>query len=116
MGDLAYIQSLVVTNQVYQVEDAKFVGGNRSNVFKPNNNLPSHYNLGLRNHKNLSYGNQGNSQQAPQNLGAQYAPQGFQGHGVPNSNFQGQKHSSSFEEIGIALLTNSKKKSEASDI
>ena len=33
-------------DKVYQVEDALFVGGNGSYVFKPNNNLPLHYNLG----------------------------------------------------------------------
>ena len=67
MGDLTYThtQSPVVANQVYQVEDAQFVRGNRSYVFKANENLPSHYNIGLRNHDNLSYRNQGNFQQVP---------------------------------------------------
>ena len=40
----------------YQVEEAQFVGGNRSYNFKPNNNLPTHYTPALRNHENFSYG------------------------------------------------------------
>ena len=40
----------------YQVEEAQFVGGNRSYNFKPNNNLPTHYTPTLRNHENFSYG------------------------------------------------------------
>ena len=40
----------------YQVEEAQFVGGNRSNNLKPNNNLPTHYTPALRNHENFSYG------------------------------------------------------------
>ena len=31
------------------------------NIFRPNNNLPPYYHLGLRNHKNFSYGNQRNA-------------------------------------------------------
>ena len=104
-----------MVDQVCEVKDAQFIRSNRSYVFEFNNNLPLHYNLGLQNHENFSYENQGNFQQAPQNSSAQYAPLGFQGHGVSNSNFQGQKRSSSFEDTVIALLTASKKKSEAQD-
>ena len=41
---------------LYQVEEAQFVNKNRSYNFKPDNNLPTHYTLALRNHENLSYG------------------------------------------------------------
>ena len=40
----------------YQVEKAQFVHGNRSYNFNPNNNLPTHYTLTLRNHENFSHG------------------------------------------------------------
>ena len=40
----------------YQVEEARFVNGNKSYNFKPNLNLPTHYTLALRNHENFSYG------------------------------------------------------------
>ena len=40
----------------YQVEEDQFVSGNISYNFKPNNNLPTHYTLALRNHENFSYG------------------------------------------------------------
>ena len=40
----------------YQVEEARFVNGNKSYNFKPNLNLPTHYTLALRNHENFSNG------------------------------------------------------------
>ena len=40
----------------YQVEEAKYLNEQRSYHFKPNLNLPTHYNLALRNHENFSYG------------------------------------------------------------
>ena len=40
----------------YQVEEAQFMGGNKSYNFKPNNNLSTHYTPALRNHENFSYG------------------------------------------------------------
>ena len=40
----------------YQVEEARFVGGNISYNFEPNNNLPTYYTPTLRNHENFSYG------------------------------------------------------------
>ena len=64
----------------YQVEEAQFVNGNTSYNFKPNNNLPTHYTLALRNHENFSYG--GGMQQGlrlVQNFQQNYAPHGFQG-------------------------------------
>ena len=46
----------LVNGGPYQVENVKFVNGNRSYNIKPNTNLPTHYTLALRNHENLSYG------------------------------------------------------------
>ena len=40
----------------YQVKDAKYLNEQRSYHFKPNLNLPTHYNPALRNHDNFSYG------------------------------------------------------------
>ena len=40
----------------YRVEEAKYVNEPRSYHFKPNPNLPTHYNPALRNHGNFSYG------------------------------------------------------------
>ena len=47
----------------YQVKEGQYLNGNKSYNFKPNNNLPTHYNPALRNHENLSYG--GGMQQGP---------------------------------------------------
>ena len=41
---------------LYQVEEAKYLNEQRSYHFKPNPNLPTHYNPSLRNHENFSYG------------------------------------------------------------
>ena len=38
----------------YQVEEAKYMSEQRSYHFKPNPNLPTHYNPALRNHENFS--------------------------------------------------------------
>ena len=40
----------------YGVEEAKYMNEPRSYHFKPNPNLPTHYNSALRNHENSSYG------------------------------------------------------------
>ena len=47
----------------YRVEEAKYMSEQRSYHFKPNPNLPTHYNLALRNHENFSYG--GGASQGP---------------------------------------------------
>ena len=84
-------------------------------MFQPNNNLPLHYNPGLRNHESFSYGNQGNFQHALQNSSSQYTPPEFHGHGAPSTNFQGHKRSTSFEDTVISLLIDSKKRSDTQD-
>ena len=40
----------------YGAEEVKYVNEQRSYHFKPNPNLPTHYNPALRNHDNFSYG------------------------------------------------------------
>ena len=40
----------------YAVEEANYLNEQRSYHFKPNPNLPTHYNPALRNHENFSYG------------------------------------------------------------
>ena len=40
----------------YGAEEVKYVNEQRSYHFKPNPNLPTRYNLALRNHENFSYG------------------------------------------------------------
>ena len=59
IGEIAYIESqgALMANPLLKFEDANYVN-NRSYTFHPNNNLPSHYHLGLMNHEKLSYTNQ----------------------------------------------------------
>ena len=45
----------------YQVEEDKYLNEQRSYHFKPNLNLPTHYNPTLRNHENFSYGGRSNT-------------------------------------------------------
>ena len=40
----------------YTVEEANYLNEQRTYHFKPNPNLPTHYNPALRNHENFSYG------------------------------------------------------------
>ena len=49
----------------YQVEEVQYLNGNRSYNFKPNNNLPTHCTLTLRNHEKLSYGGGNHQGQRP---------------------------------------------------
>ena len=55
IGEIAYMQAqgALMANPPLQIEDANHVN-NRSYTFRPNNNLPPHYHLGLRNHENFS--------------------------------------------------------------
>ena len=69
----------LVREEPYQVEETKYMNEQRSYHFKPNPNLPTHYTLALRNHKNFSYG--GGAQQGPrpgQNYQQAYAQPRFQ--------------------------------------
>ena len=54
----------------YQVEEPNYLNEHRSYHFKPNPNLPTHYDQALRGHENFSYG--GGASQGPRH------GQGFQ--------------------------------------
>ena len=45
-----------VEEEPYQIEEAQYLNANRSYIFKPNPNLPTHYAPALRNHESFSYG------------------------------------------------------------
>ena len=63
----------------YQVEEAKYMNEQRSYHFKPNPNLPTHYNPALRNHENVSYGGEASQGlRHGQNLQQGYQPPKFQ--------------------------------------
>ena len=86
----------------YGVEEAKYVNEPRSYYFKPNPNLPTHYNPSLRNHENFSYG--GGVAQGPRHgpnpqQGYQQPPRFQQQHqGVEGRNdYQGQRRIQPFE-------------------
>ena len=73
--ELMRISSDVPTEEdSYGVEEVKYVNELRSYHFKPNPNLPTHYNPALRNHENFSYG--GGALQGPRH--GQNTQQGYQ--------------------------------------
>ena len=89
MGQMAVMQEQASVNeQAFELGNVQYVNNNGDYVFQPNNNLPSHYHPGLRNHEN-SYGNQSNIQNAPA---------GFQNQAAPNSNYQGARRQPFLEE------------------
>ena len=61
----------------YQIEEAQYINMNRSYNFKPNNNLPTHYTLALRNHENLSCGGGMHQGPRPAQNYHNYPPPGF---------------------------------------
>ena len=80
LGEIAYMktQEAMMANSTSQVKEANFLN-NRGYVFRPNNNLPTHYRPRLRNHENLSYGNQEIVPHVPHHLSVSNTPPGFQG-------------------------------------
>ena len=73
----------------------------RSYHFKPNPNLPTHYNPALRNHESFSYGRE--AQQGPkhgQNYHQAYTQPGFQQQQNRDNigEYQGQKRTQTFED------------------
>ena len=87
----------------YGAGEVKYVNEQRSYHFKPNPNLPTHYNPALRNHENFSYG--GGALYGPRQ--EQHPQQGYkqpprfqqqqQGGGSRNE-YQGQRRAQPFEE------------------
>ena len=90
LGEIAYMQApgALMENTPLQIEDAIYVN-NRSYTFCPNNNLPSHYHSGMRNHENMSYENQAIIPHERHQLSTTMALPGFQNQGALSSNFQG---------------------------
>ena len=90
----------LVEEDLYQVEEAKYLNEQSSYHFKPNLNLPTHYNPALRNHENFSYG--GGSIQGPrhgQNYQQGYQPTRFQQQqGESRNEYHGQKRAQYFKE------------------
>ena len=97
----------------YQVEEPKYMNEQRSYHFKPNPNLPTHYNLALRNHENFSYG--GGASQGPrhrQNLQQGYQPPRFQQQQQQRENrngYQGKKRTQPFEEQMLQFMGDNKR-------
>ena len=101
----------LVEEDPYQVEEAIYLNEQRSYHFKPNLNLPTHYNLALRNHENFSYG--GGAMQGPrhrQNYQQEYQPTRFQQQQRESRNeYQDQKRAQSSEEQMLQFMGDNKK-------
>ena len=110
LGEIVYMQAqgAMMTNPSFQVEEANHVN-NRGYTFRPNNNLPSKYHPGLRNHENFSYGNKAIVPHEPHQLSTTMASPGFQNQGALSSNFQGNTMQLGFHEL--LLVINDMKKS-----
>ena len=98
----------------YGAEEVKYVNEQRSYNFKPNPNLPTHYNPALRNHENFSYG--GGALHGPRQ--EQHPQQGYhqlprfqqqqQGGGNKNE-YQGQRRIQPFEEQMLQFMGDNKR-------
>ena len=87
----------------YGAEEIKYVNEQRSYHFKPNTNLPTHYNPALRNHENFSYGGgalHGPRQGQHHQQGYQQPPrfQQQQQGGESRNEYHGQRRTQPFEE------------------
>ena len=98
----------------YGAEEVKYVNEPRSYHFKPNPNLPTHYNPTLRNHDNFSYG--GGALQGPRNgqnpqQGYQQPPRFQQQHqgGESRNEYQGQRRTQPFEEQMLQFMGDNKR-------
>ena len=98
----------------YGAEEVKYVNKPRSYHFKPNPNLPTHYNLALRNHENFSYG--GGALQGPRHgqnpqQGYQQPPRFQQQHpgGEGMNEYQGQRRTQPFEEQMLQFMGDNKR-------
>ena len=86
----------------------------RSYHFKPNPNLPTHYNPALRNHENFSYGGGAlhgpRQEQHPQQ--GYHQPPRFQQHqqgGGNRNEYQGQRRIQPFEEQMLQFMGDNKR-------
>ena len=98
----------------YGAEEVKYVNEQRSYHFKPNPNLPTHYNPALRNHENFSYDGgalHGPRQEQHPQQGYQQPPrfqQQPQGGGNRNE-YQGQRRIQPFEEQMLQFMGDNKR-------
>ena len=97
----------------YGVEEAMYANEPRSYHFKPNPNLPTHYNPALRNHENFSYGG-GNTQgkRLGQNPQQGYPPPRFQQQqqqGENRNDYQGQRRTQPFEDQMLQFMGDNKR-------
>ena len=97
-----------MANPLLRIEDANYVN-NKSNTFRPNNNLPLHYHPRLKNHENFSYSNQAIIPREPYQLSNTTTPPGFQNQRALSSNYQDNTRQSRFNEL--MLVINDMKKS-----
>ena len=97
----------------YAVEEAKYLNEPRSYHFKQNPNLPTHYNLALRNHENFSYsGGASQGLRHEQNLQQGYQPPRFQQQqqqGENRNEYQGQKRTLPSEEQMLQFMGDNKR-------
>ena len=102
-----------VDEDPYAVEEANYLNEHRSYHFKPNPNLPTHYNPALRNHETFSYGGGASQgQRQGQNFQQGYHPPSFQQQQQQEdqrNEYQGQKRTQSFEEQMLQFMGDNKK-------
>ena len=98
----------------FGAEEVKYVNEQRSYHFKPNPNLPTHYNPTLRNHENFSYG--GGALHGPRQ--GQHPQQGYQQPprfqqqqqgGESRNEYQGQRRTQPFEEQMLQFMGDNKR-------
>ena len=98
----------------YGAEEVKYVNEQRSYHFKPNSNLPTHYNPTLRNHENFSYGGRalhGPRQGHHPQQGYQQPPRFQQQHqgGEGRNEYKGQRRTQPFEEQMLQFMGDNKR-------
>ena len=104
LGEVSYMQNknALGANTPLQIKDINYVN-NRSYIFRPNNNFPTHYHVRLRNHKKLSYGNQAIVPHELYQLSTTMAPPGFQNQGASSSNYQANQKQTGVSELLVAM-------------
>ena len=96
----------------YGVEEIKYMNEPRSYNFKPNPNLPTHYNPALRNHENFSYGGgalQGLRHGQNPQQGYQQPPRFQQQGGEGRNDYQGHRRTQPFEEKMLQFMGDNKR-------
>ena len=104
ISEVAYMQNqnALRANTPLQIENVNYVN-NRSYTFRPNDNLSTHYHVGLRNHEKFSYGNQTIVLHEPHQLSTTMAPLGFQNQGASCSNYQVNQRQTGVNKLLVAM-------------